>query len=568
MISTAVKEYNPELKAAREKGLPVFSRADALAALMKGYRTISITGSHGKTTTTAMIGWMMEKAGLDPTVLVGGVIRAWGSNARIGASPWMVVEADESDGTFIRLPTEIGVVTNIDPEHLDYYGTEAALHEAFMTFFRQIPKDGLAIAGIDHPVVRSLLNRLEAEGQLPPLSAFGRALDAHARIDHVVTNGGSVTFDARLADAAGDRPLRKSGLKLRVPGAHNALNAAAAIAVGQHAGLRAEQIFDALSTFEGVDRRFTQTGEWNGVSIYDDYAHHPGGNSGGSERGAGRLEGPRDRRDAAASLFPAEIAVRRFCGCFGEADTVLVAPVYAAGEAPNGFDRDTLVEGIRHTGHARVYSIEGEDTLASTVASLARPGDLVIGLGAGTISEWARALPGRLSVYSSFAGAAEYSMFPDLVPSLPRLRPSFAAGFCRMSRLSELTWLRVGGPAQVLFTPADEDDLAYFLSRCPLDIPVMVIGVGSNLLVRDGGVPGVVIRLGRGLQRGVAFERDPHRGGRGGSRCAAGAGRRQGRDRGPRLLSRHSRHRRRRAAHERGRPWRRDEGRAGRSARG
>jgi UDP-N-acetylmuramate--alanine ligase len=407
VISTAVKETNPELKAAREKGLPVFSRADMLAALMKGYRTISITGSHGKTTTTAMVGWMMEKAGLDPTVLVGGIIRAWGSNARIGASRWMVVEADESDGTFIRLPTEIGVVTNIDAEHLDYYGTEAALHEAFLTFFRQIPKDGVAIAGIDHPVVRSLLSRLEAEGHLPPLSTFGRALDARAGIENVVTNGGSVTFDAKLADAAEDHPVRKAGFKLRVPGAHNALNAAAAMAVGLQVGLSADQIFEALATFEGVDRRFTQTGEWNGVSIYDDYAHHPAEIAAvlSAARGAskGRVIAVMQphRYSRLKSLFG------EFCGCFGDADTVLIAPVYPAGEAPNGFDRDKLVEGIRHTGHARVYPIEGEDTLTGAVAAIARPGDLVIGLGAGTISEWAHALPGRLGVYSSFAGAAE-----------------------------------------------------------------------------------------------------------------------------------------------------------------
>ncbi len=406
VISTAVKETNPELKAARAMGLPVFSRADALAALMKGYRTISITGSHGKTTTTAMIGWMMEKAGLDPTVLVGGVIRAWGSNARIGASEWMVVEADELDGTFIRLPTEIGVVTNIDPEHLDYYGTEAALHEAFLTFFRQIPADGLAVAGIDHPVVRSLLNRLEAEGHLPPLAAFGRALDAATKIDNVATNGGSVTFDVRHADG-GDRPLRRTGFKLPVPGAHNALNAAAAITVGLHAGIGAGRIFEALSSFEGVDRRFTQTGEWNGVSIYDDYAHHPAEIAAvlSAARGAsnGRVIAivQPHRFSRLKSLFA------EFCACFGEADTVLVAPVYPAGEMPNGFDRDRLVEGIRHTGHARVYPIEGEDTLTRSVAALARPGDLVIGLGAGTISEWARALPDRLSVYSAFAGAAE-----------------------------------------------------------------------------------------------------------------------------------------------------------------
>jgi UDP-N-acetylmuramate--alanine ligase len=407
VISTAVKDTNPELKAAREKGLPVFSRADTLAALMKGYRTISVTGSHGKTTTTAMIGWMMVEAGLDPTVLVGGVVRAWGSNARIGSSRWMVVEADESDGTFIRLPTEIGVVTNIDPEHLDYYGTEAVLHEAFLTFFRQIPKDGLAVPGIDHPVVRSLLNRLDAEGSLPPVAAFGRALDAQSRIDVIATNGGSVTFDAILAAGAGKPPVRRNKIKLRVPGAHNALNAAAAITVGQYVGLAPDQIFEALSTFEGVDRRFTPTGEWNGVSIYDDYAHHPAEIAAALSAARGASTGhviavmQPHRFSRLKSLFD------QFCECFKDADTVFIAPVYAAGEASNGFDRDRLVEGIRQAGHARVYPIEGEDTLTRSVVALARPGDLVIGLGAGTISEWTRALPGRLNLYSAFAGAAE-----------------------------------------------------------------------------------------------------------------------------------------------------------------
>jgi UDP-N-acetylmuramate--alanine ligase len=407
VISTAVKDTNPELKAAREKGLPVFSRADTLAALMKGYRTISVTGSHGKTTTTAMIGWMMVEAGLDPTVLVGGVVPAWGSNARIGASRWMVVEADESDGTFIRLPTEIGVVTNIDPEHLDYYGTEAVLHEAFLTFLRQIPKNGVAVPGVDHPVVRTLLNRLDAEGSLPPLATFGRALDAQSRIDATATNGGSVTFDAVLATGAGKPPFRKNKFKLRVPGVHNALNAAAAITVGQHVGLSADQIFEALSTFEGVDRRFTPTGEWNGVSIYDDYAHHPAEIAAALSAARGASKGhviaimQPHRFSRLKSLFD------QFCECFKDADMVFITPVYAAGEAPNGFDRDRLVEGIRHAGHARVYPIEGEDTLTRSVVALARPGDLVIGLGAGTISEWTRALPGRLSLYSAFAGAAE-----------------------------------------------------------------------------------------------------------------------------------------------------------------
>ncbi len=407
VISTAVKDTNPELIAARELGLPVFNRADTLAALMKGYRTISVTGSHGKTTTTAMIGWMMEKAGLDPTVLVGGVLGAWGSNARIGASQWMVVEADESDGTFIKLPSEIGVVTNIDPEHLDYYGTEAALHEAFLTFFRQIPINGLAVAGIDHPVVRGILSRLKAEGKLPPVSGFGRAIDAHIKIDNIATHGGSVTFDARIAGRPGETPTRKRGITLKVPGAHNALNAAAAATVGHHIGLSADAIFDALATFEGVDRRFTQTGEWNGVKIYDDYAHHPAEIEAVLSAARGAAKGhviavmQPHRFSRLKSLFDG------FCQCFGEADMVLVAPVYSAGEAPNGFDRDTLVEGIRDTGHSRVYAIEGEDTLAPTVAAIARPGDLVIGLGAGTITEWARALPERLSGYTAFAGAAE-----------------------------------------------------------------------------------------------------------------------------------------------------------------
>jgi UDP-N-acetylmuramate--alanine ligase len=406
VISTAVKEANPELKAARELGLRVFNRAETLAALMRGYRTISITGSHGKTTTTAMTGWMMEKAGLDPTVLVGGVVAAWGSNTRIGKSRWMVVEADESDGTFIKLPTEIGVVTNIDPEHLDYYGTEAALHAAFLTFLRQIPQDGLAVAGIDHPVVRNLLNQLAIEGSLPPIASFGRAREANVKVSNIATNGGSVTFDARFADMTGVPLSRKRGVKLHVPGLHNVLNASAAATVGAHIGLSPAAIFQGLASFEGVDRRFTRTGEWNGVEIYDDYAHHPAEIEAALNAARGAAKGQLiavmqpHRYSRLQSLFDG------FCQCFREADTVLIAPVYAAGEAPNGFDRDKLIEGIRGTGHSRVYPVENEEMLTDAVARLARPGDLVIGLGAGTITEWAHGLPARLSGYS-LAGAAE-----------------------------------------------------------------------------------------------------------------------------------------------------------------
>ncbi len=407
VISTAVRETNPELAAARAQGLPVFNRAQMLSALMRGYRTIAITGSHGKTTTTAMTGWMLEKAGLDPTVIVGGVVSAWGSNARAGSSQWMVVEADESDGTFIALPAEIGAVTNIDPEHLDYYGTETALHEAFLTFFRQIPSSGLAVAGIDHPVVRKLLGQLATERTLPAIASFGRSSAATVKIDNVTTNGGSVSFDARFAETASTPAFVQPGVKLRMPGAHNALNAAAAAAIGCHIGLSPATIFEALASFEGVDRRFTRTGDWNGVGIYDDYAHHPAEIEAALSAARGSTEGKviavmqPHRFSRLKSLFD------EFCRCFREADIVLIAPVYPAGEAPNGFDRDRLVEGVRETGHGRVYAVENEDTLTRTIAALARPGDLVIGLGAGTISEWAHGLPARLGVHSAFAGAAE-----------------------------------------------------------------------------------------------------------------------------------------------------------------
>jgi UDP-N-acetylmuramate--alanine ligase len=317
----------------------------------------------------------------------------------------MVVEADESDGTFIRIPTSVGVVTNIDPEHLDYYGTEAALHEAFLAFFKGIPTSGLIVAGIDHPVVRGLIEKLDANGA--PVASFGLAPRSEIRIGNIVTRGGSVSFDAHIAGRPDEQPIYKRGISLKVAGAHNALNAAAAAVVGHRLGLSIDTIFDALATFEGVDRRFTQTGEWNGVAIYDDYAHHPAEIEAALSAARGAAEGnviavmQPHRFSRLKSLFES------FCRCFSQADTVLVAPVYPAGEVPNGFDRDKLIDGIREAGHSRVYPIEGEDTLARTVAAIARPGDLVIGLGAGTISEWARALPGRLSKYSPLAGAAE-----------------------------------------------------------------------------------------------------------------------------------------------------------------
>jgi UDP-N-acetylmuramate--alanine ligase len=262
------------------------------------------------------------------------------------------------------------------------------------------------VAGTDHPVVRALVAKLSAAREMPPLIAFGHSPEAGVRIGNVYTNGGSVSFDVEAPAGVNEHPLKRTALKLKVPGTHNALNAAAAIAVGRGIGLPAETILSALASFEGVDRRFTPTGSWNGVAIFDDYAHHPAEIEATLSAARGAAKGnviaivQPHRFSRLQSLFEG------FCRCFRDADMVLVAPVYSAGESPNGYDSDRLAEGIRRAGHARVYSLAGEEALAPTVAALARPGDLVIGLGAGSISDWARALPEKLSAFS-LAGAAE-----------------------------------------------------------------------------------------------------------------------------------------------------------------
>jgi UDP-N-acetylmuramate--alanine ligase len=406
VLSSAVKPDNPEVMAAHAAGLPVLSRAESLASLMADMNSVCVTGSHGKTTTTSMIAWVFEKAGFDPTVITGGIINSWGTNARIGRGEWMIVEADESDGTFVKLPTRIGVVTNIDPEHLDYYKSLDALHAAFRKFFARVAPGGLAVAGIDHPVVRQIIEA-NPYGDDRRLLTYGKAPDADLRLIDVHSNGGTVHFDAVLSDRVRGGARRLSGLSLLLPGHYNALNALAAFAVASEAGISERVALDALASFEGVKRRFTRTGIWNGVTVYDDYAHHPAeiaavlkaARAASSGRVIALVQPHRYSR--LTNLFG------EFCSSFADSDTLIVAPVYSAGEKPNGIDSRALIEGVTRSGHRQVLELDGEDSLASMIAMLAKPGDLVIGMGAGTITDWMAILPEQLATLKPARDAAE-----------------------------------------------------------------------------------------------------------------------------------------------------------------
>ncbi len=398
VLSSAVKHDNPEYEAAREKGLPVISRAEMLAELMRECATVSVTGTHGKTTTTSIIAELLQTAGKDPTVISGGIIANWGSNARIGQGEWMVVEADESDGTFTALPTRIGVVTNIDPEHMDFWQSLESMHGAFKTYFDNIPFYGLVIAGLDHPIVREMIAQIGRDQTGQRVLTYGVADDADLRLSNYHVENGVTVFDVDVSESVPGGARSIKALRLPMPGEHNALNALAAFGVATEIGIPDDQIRAALSSFGGVARRFMLTGTWNGVPIYDDYAHHPV-----------EIEAVlKAARSAANNRVIAIVQPHRytrlknlfgdFCTCFGDADTVLVSPVYSAGEQPiEGTDRDALIEGLKRQGHEHVLRVDDEEHLASLVAEITIPGDLVIGMGAGTITEWTHALPKRLN---------------------------------------------------------------------------------------------------------------------------------------------------------------------------
>ncbi|MGY8710994.1 UDP-N-acetylmuramate--L-alanine ligase [Bradyrhizobium sp. 18BD] len=393
VVSTAIKRDNPELMAARERRIPVVRRAEMLAELMRLKSCVAIAGTHGKTTTTTMVATLLDAGGLDPTVINGGIINAYGSNARLGAGDWMVVEADESDGTFLKLPTDVAIVTNVDPEHLDHFKTFDAVQDAFRHLVENLPFYGFAVMCIDHPVVQSLVGKIEDRR----IITYGENPQADVRLLDLTPMGGGSKFKVALRDRKTGAVHEIPDLMLPMPGRHNASNATAAIAVARELGVSDEAIRKAIAGFGGVKRRFTKTGEWNGVTVIDDYGHHP-------VEIAAVLKAAREstngkiiavvqphRYTRLQSLF------EEFCTCFNDADAVIVADVYAAGEAPiDGIDRDHFVAGLRAHGHREVVPLPQSSELAGIVKGLAKWGDLVVCLGAGNITQWAYALPGEL----------------------------------------------------------------------------------------------------------------------------------------------------------------------------
>ena len=394
VVSTAIKRDNPELAGARERRLPVVRRAEMLAELMRLKQCVAVAGTHGKTTTTSMVATLLDAGALDPTVINGGIINAYGTNARLGDGQWMVVEADESDGTFLKLPADVAVVTNIDPEHLDHFKTFDAIKEAFRAFVENLPFYGFAVMCLDHPTVQELVGKIEDRRVV----TYGENPQADVRLSHIDLTGGVSRFNVTIRDRLHGRQIELNDLVLPMPGHHNALNATAAIAVAYELGVSVENIQKGLAAFGGVKRRFTRTGEWNGALIFDDYGHHP-------------VEIAAVLRAARASTKHRVIAVvqphrysrlqslfDQFATCFNDADSVIVADVYAAGEAPiPGIDKDGLVAAIKAHGHREVFALAHPENLPALIRKLAKPGDYVVLLGAGNITQWAYALPGQLA---------------------------------------------------------------------------------------------------------------------------------------------------------------------------
>jgi len=400
VVSTAIKKNNPELVAAREKLLPVVRRAEMLAELMRFRNAIAIGGTHGKTTTTSLVATLLEAGGLDPTVINGGIINAYGTNARMGEGEWMVVEADESDGTFLKLPADVAVITNIDPEHLDHYGNFDAVRAAFRQFVENVPFYGFGVLCLDHPEVQALVGRIEDR----KIVTYGENPQADVRFMNVRVDGPRSIFDVEIRRRRTGQVIRLDNLVMPMPGRHNISNATAAIAVANRLGMSSDDIAKGLASFGGVKRRFTLTGEWNGVQIFDDYGHHPveikAVLRAAREACKGRVIAVHQphRYSRLSSLF------EEFASCFNDADSIFLAPVYAAGEDPiEGVNSEALVSRIKSGGHRDARFLPSQELLPEMVAEIAKPGDFVVLLGAGSITYWAAALPKQLESLSGIS---------------------------------------------------------------------------------------------------------------------------------------------------------------------
>ncbi len=394
VVSTAIRKDNPELVAAREKLLPVVRRAEMLAELMRFRNAIAIGGTHGKTTTTSMVATLLEAGNLDPTVINGGIINAYGTNARMGEGEWMVVEADESDGTFLKLPADVAVVTNIDPEHLDHYGNFDAVRAAFRQFVENVPFYGFGVMCLDHPEVQSLVAKIEDRKVI----TYGENPQADVRFMNVRYEGTRSVFDVEIRRRRTGQTFLLKQLALPMPGRHNVSNATAAVAVANRLGISDADIRKGLASFGGVKRRFTLTGEWNGIQVFDDYGHHPveirAVLKAAREACSGRIIAVHQphRYTRLSSLM------EEFSACFNDADSIMIAPVYSAGEEPiEGADAQSLVSRIKAGGHRDARFLPSPDGLAEIVSGLANPGDFVVLLGAGNITAWAASLPKELA---------------------------------------------------------------------------------------------------------------------------------------------------------------------------
>ncbi len=394
VYSSAVKAGNVEFDAARARKLPMVRRAEMLAEIMRLKNCVAVAGTNGKTTTTTLIAALLDAGGLDPTVINGGIINAYGTNARLGAGEWVVVEADESDGTFLRLPATIAVVTNIDPDHLDYFGSFEKLREAFQRFVENVPFYGFAVLCLDHPEVQAMVGRIVDRR----LITYGTSPQADVRATGITFSEGAARFDVTILDRRSGREMQMPDVVLPMPGEHNVQNALAAIAVAHALGIGEEKIREALTRFAGVKRRFTRVGQWHGAAIIDDYAHNPFKIAAAIKAARQAYTGPIIAVVQPHRYTRLRDTFEQFSTCLYEADTAIIAPVYPAGEQPiPGIDRDAYADSLRAHGHRHVLTLDTPTDLARVVAPLARPGGAIVCLGAGSISHWAADLERALN---------------------------------------------------------------------------------------------------------------------------------------------------------------------------